>query len=99
MKRQVRENERNNPLENKIKKALEYAILRKVDVINMSFGYPLISDSKEIRTLIQKALKHNITVVSAAGNNNHNAFILPCAIPGVLCVGASGPSGEFGFFF
>ncbi len=81
-----------------ISKAIDYAILRKADVIQMSFGYPLVFDVPDIRASIQKALEKNITVVVASGNNGHNAFILPCAISSVLCVGASNGLGELSRF-
>ncbi len=84
--------------ENIIKKAIDYAVSKNVDVINMSFGWPLVIQHPSLTESLQKALDKNITIVAAAGNSHHNAFILPCAIEGVLCVGASNGLGKLAEF-
>lgn len=48
-------------------KAIQYAIDQKVDIISMSLGGP--SDVKELHDVIIEAVKQNILVVCAAGND------------------------------
>ena len=79
-------------------KALEYAILRKVDVINLSLGWPKSADIPAIREMIKLAHKANIVIVAAAGNDNHNAPIFPCSNRGVVCVGSYGIDGKVSAF-
>lgn len=48
---------------------IEYAIKRKVNVINMSLGGECIDDNCPIALAVRKAIKSGITVVVAAGND------------------------------
>ena len=78
----------------RVAKAIHYAIDQNVDVINMSMGWPLVIDLPVIRNAIQKALKHNITIVAGAGNDGHALRVLPCSYEGVICVGSTGIAGD-----
>lgn len=86
------------PFFERVKKAIRYAIDKKADVINMSFGWPLSIHDNEIEQLIAEALSKDVSVVAAMGNDSHNALIYPCHIEGVLCVAAHGVRGELSPF-
>jgi membrane-anchored mycosin MYCP len=81
------------------------------DVINLSLATP--DDVQGLRTAVEYALRHNVVVVAAAGNdigqggtdpndgNNGNEGsgpFYPAAYPGVLAVGAVGPGGVLAGF-
>ena len=74
---------------NRVAQGIAYAIVRNVDVINLSLGWPSSMDHPPIRQAIQRAIDKGIIVVAAAGNNKNNRPIAPCNYPGVLCVGSS----------
>ncbi len=76
-----------------VAKAVLYAIDRKVDVINLSLGWPLVSDIPVIRNALKAAMDANITIVAGAGNDGHAAKVLPCSYEGVICVGATAIDG------
>jgi cell wall-associated protease len=78
----------------RIQKGLEYAISRKVDVINLSLGWPSALDNPKIRELFEEAKRKNILIVAAAGNNAQNTTIFPCSYQGVICVGATSVDGK-----
>lgn len=67
-------------------KAINVAILRKVNILNLSLGGPY---DAVIDKLIQKALNTNIAVVAASGSNNNPHISFPASIPGVIAVNAS----------
>jgi cell wall-associated protease len=69
--------------------AIVYAVKRKVDVINLSLGWPRSLDADHLRKAIDLAQSQGIFIVAAAGNNNSDEPIFPCAYEGVVCVGAS----------
>ena len=73
----------------RVAKGILYAIIRGVDVINLSLGWPSALDHQHIRKAIQEALNKDIIIVAAAGNNKNNRPIAPCSYPGVICVGSS----------
>ena len=75
-------------LTDRLAKAILYAVTMKVDVINLSLGWPIAFDKKYLREAIKLAISQNIVVVAAGGNNDHSSPILPCALEGVLCVGS-----------
>lgn len=82
-----------DPIVQSIAKAVLYAIDRKVDVINLSLGWPTVSDIPVIRNALQAAIDANITIVAGAGNDSHSAKVLPCSYDGVICVGATALDG------
>lgn len=79
-------------------KALEYAKFRKVDVINLSLGWPLSFDNGLLSDAIKDVLDAGIVVVAAAGNNDHSEPIMPCAYENVICVGSNDPDGKMSDF-
>ncbi len=81
-----------------IARGLLYAIRSKVDVINMSLGWPAQVDSEIIRKMIAIAQKNGIVVVAAAGNDSTDSLIMPCVYPGVICVGAHSNDGSLSHF-
>ena len=78
------------------------------DVINLSLATP--DDVQGLRNAIAYALRHNVVVVAAAGNdigpggtnandgNQGSGPFYPAAYPGVLAVGAIGPGGVLAGF-
>ena len=78
------------------------------DVINLSLATP--DDVQGLRNAVTYALRHNVVVVAAAGNdvgpggtdaNNGNEGsgpFYPASYPGVLAVGAIGPGGVLAGF-
>lgn len=70
-----------------VAEALEYAIKRKVDVINCSFATKVYDPLVE--ALIADARAMGILVVAAAGNSQSELAIYPAAYEGVIGVGAT----------
>ncbi len=77
-------------LTDKVAKAILYAVKMKVDVINLSMGWPRVFDTQYLDAAIAEAQKAGITIVASAGNNNTFSTVLPCSYEGVLCVAATG---------
>ncbi len=65
-------------------------------VINISLG--ATGDSPVLDEAVQYALKHNVVVVAAAGNEQLDALSMPAGIPGVLSVGAVDANGIQAYF-
>jgi cell wall-associated protease len=82
----------------RIAAALIYAIKRGAHVINMSLGWPRSLDTKYLREAITAAQSAGILIVAAAGNNNSDEPIFPCAYEGVVCSGASTLDGKVASF-
>jgi membrane-anchored mycosin MYCP len=69
------------------------------DVINLSLATP--DDVPALRHAVEYALRHNVVVVAAAGNDlpqQGTGPYYPAAYPGVLAVGAAGPGGALAPF-
>jgi subtilisin family serine protease len=77
-----------------IARGLLYAITEKVQVINMSLGWPATINSDVIASMIKLAEEQGIAVVAAAGNDSTDSLVLPCSFSGVICVGSYGPDGK-----
>lgn len=94
--------ERNNLLlkapSERIARGILYAVARGVDVINLSLGWPKSMDTEYMRRAIMIARSKNIAIVAAAGNNNTNGNIYPCAYQGVICVGSVDADGKVSAF-
>ncbi len=82
-----------SPIEN-MAKGLLYAIKNGAQVVNMSLGWKFQYDSKIMREMVAAAIKRNILIVVAAGNDSHSDVSFPCAYNDVICVGAHDESGE-----
>jgi hypothetical protein len=82
----------------RLSKAILYAIAMKADVINLSLGWPLSFDKEHLKEAVKAAVEAGVTVVSAAGNNDHSEPIMPCAYDGVICVGSTDPDQKMSDF-
>lgn len=82
----------------RVARAINYAVSRKVDVINLSLGWPIVANISEVKEAIEKAEAAGIIVVAAAGNDRHEAQIYPCAYKSVFCVGSINNDGEISRF-
>lgn len=69
-----------------IANAIEYAVSKKVSVINMSFG-SFISN-KKIKYQINNAIKNHISVVAAAGDYGNKDLLFPASMKGVISIEA-----------
>lgn len=67
-------------------RAIDYAIEKKVDIINMSFGGS--GSSKSEQQAMNRAIKHGISLVAAAGNEGNTTYMYPASYEGVISVGA-----------
>lgn len=74
--------------------AIIHAIESKVQVINMSLGWPQIINSPKVIKALDVAYERGITIVAAAGNNNKDVPTWPCGHAAVICVGAMDVRGE-----
>lgn len=83
-----KENKNGMGMTDRLAKAILYATRMRVDVVNLSLGWPIAIDKNYLREAIAAALNENIVVVAAAGNNNHSAPLLPCSLKDVICVGS-----------
>ena len=73
---------------------LQYAIKKKVDIINMSFVGIANEDNSSIKDLIETAINQGITVVGAAGNNGTDAsYFIPGCVEGAYIIGAANSDG------
>lgn len=73
---------------------LQYAIEKKVDIINMSFVGIANEDNSSIKDLIETAINQGITVVGAAGNSNTDAsYYIPGCIEKAYIIGAANSDG------
>jgi subtilisin len=76
---------------------IEWAIAKRVDVINMSLGSP--SDDPALRAACQRAESAGIRVVCAAGNDGvRSRPNFPGALPTTVAVGAVNRAGELAPF-
>lgn len=82
----------------RIANGIFYAVKRKVDVINLSLGWPKAMDTSYMRRAINEALANDIVVVAAAGNDNTNANLFPCSYHDVICVGSVQADGKLSSF-
>ncbi|AJT64696.1 hypothetical protein T261_3025 [Streptomyces lydicus] len=71
---------------------LRYAVDHGAKIVNMSFGVQSTSD--EERDAIAYAVKHDVLLVSASGNEGSTNLGYPASSPGVLTVGAVGSDGK-----
>lgn len=68
----------------RVVEAIDDAISRGVDIINMSLG--TTSDIPSLRSAVQRALQANILVFASAGNSGQEIYEYPSAYPGVISV-------------
>jgi len=82
----------------RLSSAIHYAIKQKVDVINLSLGWPTFVNNEALRLALEEAAKENIIIVAAAGNNGHSFPLFPCNLSSVLCIGSHGQDLEISHF-
>lgn len=85
-------------LADRIARGIIYAIHAKVDVINLSIGWPQGTDAEVMRAAIEEAQKKGIIVVAAAGNDSTTSLLRPCQYKNVICVAAHRPDGSLASF-
>lgn len=78
----------------RVVEAIEWAIEKNIDIINLSFTTN--EDSKELRDVVRKAYSEGVLMVAAAGNGEKVAF--PAAYPEVIAVGSINSKGEVSTF-
>ena len=67
-------------------KGLNYAIEKNVDIINISVG--CLKESKELKSVINKAIDKDIIVIASGGNYMENNVLYPAQYDEVICIGA-----------
>ncbi|MCC6442463.1 MAG: S8 family serine peptidase [Armatimonadetes bacterium] len=79
---------------------IKWAISQKANVFNCSFGGPVENPLES--QAFEDALKANILVVAAAGNDSNRPTLapvnFPAALKGVIAVAASGPDNLVAFY-
>jgi hypothetical protein len=75
---------------------IEWAIAKKVDIINMSIGTS--SDSPLLHDAIRKAAAQGMLIVAASGNQFAPVMAYPAAYPEVFSVGSVNESGQVSAF-
>jgi len=78
--------------------AIDYAVSKRVNVINMSMGGAFVS--RAMADAISNAVQNNIAVVVAAGNSGgpDSDQLYPANDPNVITVSATGPSDELAHY-
>lgn len=79
-----------------VAKAIDYAISQNVDIINMSIGAPV--DEPILKTAVDSAYNHGITVIAASGNSGTKETYYPAGYTNVISVGAVGPNDELAHY-
>ena len=81
------------PITQRLVQALKYALLKKVDILVLSGGIPLLFVTPEFRKAISDLDQAGVLMVVASGNDNHDAPIFPCQLKEVICVQSGNPDG------
>jgi subtilisin family serine protease len=69
----------------------------KRTILNLSFGGYVLDHPHALAWAIRKVREHGAQVVASAGNDAISRPTFPAALPGVVAVGAIGPSGPAPF--
>ncbi|RME18560.1 MAG: hypothetical protein D6797_00170 [Bdellovibrio sp.] len=85
-------------LSDRVAKGILYAVKMGAQVINLSLGWPMRMDTKYLREAFKFALDRGVSIVAAAGNNDNNSPLFPCAYRGVICVASVDNAGYFSDF-
>lgn len=85
---------------NNVIDAIEWCIDNSIDIINLSIGYSMeqlnffdfniISLFKREQQIIERAIKKNIVIVAAVGNNSNRTMDFPAICEGVIPVASYG---------
>lgn len=81
-----------------INAGIKWAVDNGADVINMSLGIRHMGGGLPHEDIIRYALKKNVTVVAASGNDGTAEKYYPGALDGVWAVGATDDVGEIATF-
>lgn len=76
--------------------AIDYAIEKEVDIINLSMGDDKFSNIEN--AAIQRAIKAGIVVIAAAGNESSSAYLYPASYENVISVGAVSNTNMVSYF-
>ena len=76
--------------------AIYYAVDNNADVINMSFGFPQISDA--LMKAINYASRKGVICVASVGNNSQNALVYPAAFGNVIGVASVSSQNQLSSF-
>lgn len=79
-------------------RAMNKAISKGVDVINISAGFDPGVRPKGLEEICEAARQKGIIVVAASGNSGRNELIYPAAFPSVVSAGSVGSNGECSYF-
>ncbi len=81
-----------------VARSVLYALYSKVEVINLSMGWPGSFETPKIRALFEWAKKKQVFVVAAAGNDSTEELPSPCQYDFVICVGSHNPDGSISHY-
>ena len=73
-------------------KGIYWAIENNVDIINMSFGTSV--NSEAMHAAVKQAYNHDILMIAAAGNTEHDSVMYPAAYNEVIAVGSTDETGS-----
>lgn len=83
--------EKNQAPVSRVVAAIYWAMEKKVNIINISFGTPVYSEA--LKTAVDAAAEQGILVVAAAGNRGSSGVDYPAAFDNVLSVGSVNAAG------
>ena len=99
------EREQETVIQQSLANGIRYAVAHGAQVISMSIGYS--APSSTVRAELQQAYDHGVVVIASAGNSGGPSGAnragdapesFPADYPGVISVGAVGPSGNVAGF-
>ncbi len=80
-----------------VSQAINWAVQRNADVINMSFG--TLTNSQVLQQACQRAVEMGVVLVASVGNSSSvNKPVYPAAYPGVIAVASIGPDERIASF-
>jgi len=76
-----------------ISQGIDYAVLRKVDVISISLNWNISIQSDRLQKSIRNAIRAGIPIVTSAGNESTSITPFPCRDDQIICVGSLNKNG------
>lgn len=83
-------------LDDDVNQGLMYSIAQGVDIINMSFGGPVMGQARQ--DALDACVNAGIILVAATGNDNTNQQFYPAAYPPVIAVSATNSNDQKAWF-
>lgn len=77
-------------------KAIDYAVRKGANVINLSLGSPV--NHSDLKIAIDKAVNRGVFIVAASGNTGENDYYYPAAYENVISVGGIGVQNNITWF-